>query len=88
MTGKNDGGYVYPQEMRDLKKTKPYNGITRRNKLIDDLVVEIVGEILNKANASFDEKIKNRITLGLAEEVVDAAILIADEVIKKTSNHS
>ena len=83
MSKKNDGGLVYPAQrlegiIGELGKSiehVDYPGITRRNKLIDDLVVGIA--------VGFIAKDRNIITLREnCRKITNAAIEIADATTK------
>jgi len=59
---KNDGGLVYPGSRRESigkevgfeSRLVNYPGITRRNKLIDDLVVGMVAVIISEVDITKD----------------------------------
>jgi len=69
---KDDGGLVYPQSM------ERYGGITRRDALIDNLVVAMVNGVYSQ------ESYENTYREYLIEKVPQLAVEIADGTIKES----
>ncbi len=82
MSQKNDGGQFHPGQMSNPPHPHDVPGITRRNKLIDDLVVGMVAVIIDNVDADKDTAEDVNIAF---DETIKIACKIADKTIAESN---